>query len=231
MPTDMCALQDFDELDKLHIKVNDVITIIEGRWVTVARNCGDGERLVAVRWRARTFQGGELLVARAKQAHPEGGAVPQERGDVRLGAVGARHQQASEEQLHSHGSRRHQPASLLGLPRQDWRVRNSFHLKSVTFWMQKLFQKCLILWEKGNKYLTCNQQRALLHYIIIITPANWNKVSMLTLMIGLSLSFFQPVPGESHGSSGCSGSGPQRRSAHAAARTNQKWVKVAQREV
>ncbi|XP_038134810.1 tyrosine kinase, non-receptor, 2b isoform X3 [Cyprinodon tularosa] len=31
MPTDMCALQDFDELDKLHIKVNDVITIIEGR--------------------------------------------------------------------------------------------------------------------------------------------------------------------------------------------------------
>ncbi|XP_021171317.2 tyrosine kinase, non-receptor, 2b isoform X4 [Fundulus heteroclitus] len=31
MPTDMCALQDFDEVDKLHIKVNDVITIIEGR--------------------------------------------------------------------------------------------------------------------------------------------------------------------------------------------------------
>ncbi|KAM4728246.1 activated CDC42 kinase 1-like isoform 2-T3 [Anableps anableps] len=31
MPTDMCALQDFDEIDKLHIKVNDVITIIEGR--------------------------------------------------------------------------------------------------------------------------------------------------------------------------------------------------------
>uniref|UniRef100_A0A3B3XFB7 Activated CDC42 kinase 1 n=1 Tax=Poecilia mexicana TaxID=48701 RepID=A0A3B3XFB7_9TELE len=31
MPTDMCALQDFDELDKLHIQVNDVITIIEGR--------------------------------------------------------------------------------------------------------------------------------------------------------------------------------------------------------
>lgn len=33
MPTDMCALQDFDEADKLHIQVNDVITIIEGRWV------------------------------------------------------------------------------------------------------------------------------------------------------------------------------------------------------
>ncbi|CAG5897066.1 unnamed protein product [Menidia menidia] len=31
LPTDMCALQDFDELDKLHIQVNDVITIIEGR--------------------------------------------------------------------------------------------------------------------------------------------------------------------------------------------------------
>uniref|UniRef100_A0A3Q2PIV6 Activated CDC42 kinase 1 n=1 Tax=Fundulus heteroclitus TaxID=8078 RepID=A0A3Q2PIV6_FUNHE len=31
MPTDMCALQDFDEVDKLHINVNDVITIIEGR--------------------------------------------------------------------------------------------------------------------------------------------------------------------------------------------------------
>ncbi|KAM8727992.1 tyrosine kinase, non-receptor, 2b isoform 3-T5 [Acanthopagrus schlegelii] len=31
MPTDMCALQDFDEPDKLHIQINDVITIIEGR--------------------------------------------------------------------------------------------------------------------------------------------------------------------------------------------------------
>ncbi|XP_049453212.1 tyrosine kinase, non-receptor, 2b isoform X3 [Epinephelus fuscoguttatus] len=31
MPTDMCALQDFDEPDKLLIQVNDVITIIEGR--------------------------------------------------------------------------------------------------------------------------------------------------------------------------------------------------------
>lgn len=33
MPTDMCALEDFDEPDKLHIQINDVITIIEGRWV------------------------------------------------------------------------------------------------------------------------------------------------------------------------------------------------------
>lgn len=33
MPTDMCALQDFDEPDKLQIQINDVITIIEGRWV------------------------------------------------------------------------------------------------------------------------------------------------------------------------------------------------------
>lgn len=33
MPTDMCALQDFDEPDKLHIQVDDIITIIEGRWV------------------------------------------------------------------------------------------------------------------------------------------------------------------------------------------------------
>lgn len=33
MPTDMCALEDFDEPDKLHIQMNDVITIIEGRWV------------------------------------------------------------------------------------------------------------------------------------------------------------------------------------------------------
>ncbi|KAG7227307.1 hypothetical protein INR49_000311 [Caranx melampygus] len=31
MPTDMCALQDFDEPDKLQIQINDVITIIEGR--------------------------------------------------------------------------------------------------------------------------------------------------------------------------------------------------------
>lgn len=33
MPTDMCALEDFEEPDKLHIQMNDVITIIEGRWV------------------------------------------------------------------------------------------------------------------------------------------------------------------------------------------------------
>ncbi|XP_053739168.1 tyrosine kinase, non-receptor, 2b isoform X2 [Synchiropus splendidus] len=31
MPTDMCALQDFSEPDKLLIQINDVITIIEGR--------------------------------------------------------------------------------------------------------------------------------------------------------------------------------------------------------
>uniref|UniRef100_A0A3Q2VDH9 Activated CDC42 kinase 1 n=1 Tax=Haplochromis burtoni TaxID=8153 RepID=A0A3Q2VDH9_HAPBU len=31
MPTDMCALQDFDEPDKLQIQVDDIITIIEGR--------------------------------------------------------------------------------------------------------------------------------------------------------------------------------------------------------
>lgn len=31
MPTDMRALQDFDEPDKLHIQISDVITIIEGR--------------------------------------------------------------------------------------------------------------------------------------------------------------------------------------------------------
>lgn len=31
MPTDMRALQDFDEPDKLKINANDVITIIEGR--------------------------------------------------------------------------------------------------------------------------------------------------------------------------------------------------------
>ncbi|XP_034743837.1 tyrosine kinase, non-receptor, 2b isoform X1 [Etheostoma cragini] len=31
MPTDMCALQDFDEPDKLQIQLSDVITIIEGR--------------------------------------------------------------------------------------------------------------------------------------------------------------------------------------------------------
>uniref|UniRef100_A0A3B4ZM27 Activated CDC42 kinase 1 n=2 Tax=Stegastes partitus TaxID=144197 RepID=A0A3B4ZM27_9TELE len=31
MPTDMCALQDFDEPDKLLIQMNDVITIVEGR--------------------------------------------------------------------------------------------------------------------------------------------------------------------------------------------------------
>lgn len=33
LPTDMRALQDFEEDDKLQIKANDVITIIEGRSV------------------------------------------------------------------------------------------------------------------------------------------------------------------------------------------------------
>lgn len=33
MPTDMRALQDFEEEDKLQIKMSDVITIIEGRSV------------------------------------------------------------------------------------------------------------------------------------------------------------------------------------------------------
>lgn len=36
MPTDMKALQDFEEEDKLQIKMNDVITIIEGRSVECA---------------------------------------------------------------------------------------------------------------------------------------------------------------------------------------------------
>lgn len=35
MPTDMRALQDFEEEDKLQITMNDVITIIEGRSVCV----------------------------------------------------------------------------------------------------------------------------------------------------------------------------------------------------
>ena len=33
MPTDMRALQDFEDEDKLQIQMNDVITIIEGRSV------------------------------------------------------------------------------------------------------------------------------------------------------------------------------------------------------
>lgn len=42
MPTDMRALQDFEEEDKLQITMNDVITIIEGRSVCdvlLARTC------------------------------------------------------------------------------------------------------------------------------------------------------------------------------------------------
>lgn len=31
-PTDMRALQDFEEADKLHIQMNDIITVIEGRY-------------------------------------------------------------------------------------------------------------------------------------------------------------------------------------------------------
>lgn len=37
MPTDMRALQDFEEEDKLQIQMNDVITIIEGRLVNDGR--------------------------------------------------------------------------------------------------------------------------------------------------------------------------------------------------
>ena len=33
-PTDMRALQDFEEPDKLHIQMNDIITVIEGRYCT-----------------------------------------------------------------------------------------------------------------------------------------------------------------------------------------------------
>lgn len=39
MPTDMRALQDFEEEDKLQIKMNDVITIIEGRSVCGQSTC------------------------------------------------------------------------------------------------------------------------------------------------------------------------------------------------
>lgn len=49
MPTDMRALQDFEEEDKLQIKMNDVITIIEGRSV------GDAKRFRSV------FVAGERL--------------------------------------------------------------------------------------------------------------------------------------------------------------------------
>ena len=41
MPTDMRALQDFEEEDKLQIKMNDVITIIEGRSVGGNFFCSD----------------------------------------------------------------------------------------------------------------------------------------------------------------------------------------------
>lgn len=37
IPTDMRALQDFEEEDKLQINMNDVITIIEGRSVCESR--------------------------------------------------------------------------------------------------------------------------------------------------------------------------------------------------
>lgn len=46
MPTDMCALEDFEEPDKLHIQVNDIITIIEGRWVCFGSPGVSGSRLL-----------------------------------------------------------------------------------------------------------------------------------------------------------------------------------------
>lgn len=75
-------------------------------------------------------QGGELLVARSKQTHPKSRAVPQERGDISCRLISARHQPAAQEQLHSYRTRRLQPSSLLGLPRQDRRVKTTFCLFS-----------------------------------------------------------------------------------------------------
>lgn len=50
LPTDMRALQDFEEDDKLQIKANDVITIIEGRSVHAVTLFSQVVSLYGVLW-------------------------------------------------------------------------------------------------------------------------------------------------------------------------------------
>lgn len=50
MPTDMRALQDFEEDDKLQIKANDVITIIEGRSVHTVTLFSEVVSLYGILW-------------------------------------------------------------------------------------------------------------------------------------------------------------------------------------
>lgn len=66
-PTDMRALQDFEEPDKLHIQMNDIITVIEGRY------CTGG--VAGIAW------GGHRPAASFRAASLRGERGPQERGD------------------------------------------------------------------------------------------------------------------------------------------------------
>lgn len=66
-PTDMRALQDFEEPDKLHIQMNDIITVIEGRY--------------SMGWEGRCCMAGSgtRISCQLQGCQPAWG--PQERGD------------------------------------------------------------------------------------------------------------------------------------------------------
>lgn len=118
MPTDMRALQDFEEDDKLQIKANDVITIIEGRSVHTVTLFSEVVSLYGILWFFTVLgcacEGGTLLVARSEQADAAHGPVSSARGDVSGRSVCSGHQPTAQTLLHPHGSRGHGPSPQLG---------------------------------------------------------------------------------------------------------------------
>ncbi|KAJ6655493.1 hypothetical protein lerEdw1_005071 [Lerista edwardsae] len=69
-PTDMCALQDFDEPDKLHIQMHDIITVIEGRYRVGRLGLGRAEHeCCAERERESKAQSKRIPAAEFHQGH------------------------------------------------------------------------------------------------------------------------------------------------------------------
>lgn len=121
MPTDMRALQDFEEEDKLQIQMNDVITIIEGRsgsWpmenmtfsvlILYTGEVGSSRVLLLC------LQGGALLVAWPEQTDVACWSVSPTRRDFRGRTFSSGHQPASQTLLHPHRTRRHWSSQELG---------------------------------------------------------------------------------------------------------------------
>ncbi|KAF3836258.1 hypothetical protein F7725_028816, partial [Dissostichus mawsoni] len=90
MPTDMKALQDFEEEDKLQIKMNDVITMIEGRSVCYNSHGCTFKNVISFSLAEQYFNtitgleshGRALLVERTEQGHAAYRSVSSSRGDI-----------------------------------------------------------------------------------------------------------------------------------------------------